>query len=657
MVAANSKQIQAHRAAKDPELKGVSRRPKGGRKTTEAVKEKVLELLADNYTVADALHYVDRTKATWKYWKSSDPDFAKEADRIIGRRRAKQAPGEEDHVEVPDFPEFCEKYLGWRMYRHQLQWFDILEGREPRDLHVSQTYEPGRSTHLIINTPPNHGKSTTITVAYVLWQILKDRNALVIIISKKQELAGDFISQIKDFLANPHYEALQRDFAPDEGFEKACTEWSSTRIRFGPSLRDQSAKDPTVQAVGLGSQIYGKRATLIIADDCVDTTNAGEVDKQFNWLTRMVATRIGDAGRFLLVGTRVAPVDIYKELRNPERYGGEPSGWSYFSQPAVEDFGPTPEDPSTWKTLWPRSNNPQVGDYDSKPDENGEFPMWDGIRLKRMRQLVGEDAWVQGYQQMDLQETAIFPRDQINGCINPMRMVGPLNPEAPGCQGESMAGKRIIAGLDPASAGHTAAVVIAYDNYTQKRWLLDAHNQANMTPSEIRSLMIGWCQRYGITEGRVEKVLLSTWITQDLELTRELANLGCIMTDHITTRESKWDADGGILSLTALIAGGDLDPKTNLLQLPSTRTESIRALTEQMATYFPKTKGKTDLLMALWFAEARIRELAMMQSSQMFRESPFATGMDRQYQRIVDLNDIDPDEDLQWSPFHQRRVA
>jgi hypothetical protein len=32
--------------------------------------------------------------------------------------------------------------------------------------------------------------------------------------------------------------------------------------------------------------------------------------------------------------------------------------------------------------------------------------------------------------------------------------------------------------------------------------------------------------------------------------------------------------------------------------------------------------------------------------------------MDRQYQRVIDLNNLDPDDQLvEWSPFHQRRVA
>ncbi len=38
--------------------------------------------------------------------------------------------------------------------------------------------------------------------------------------------------------------------------------------------RDSGEKDPTVQALGFGSQIYGARADLIILDDVVMNANA-----------------------------------------------------------------------------------------------------------------------------------------------------------------------------------------------------------------------------------------------------------------------------------------------------------------------------------------------------------------------------------------------
>lgn len=73
--------------------------------------------------------------------------------------------------EVPDFPEFCERYLHQKLFPHQLQWFDLLEGRQPRALHSAMVFEPGDDDLIICNTPPEHAKSTTITVNYTVWRI------------------------------------------------------------------------------------------------------------------------------------------------------------------------------------------------------------------------------------------------------------------------------------------------------------------------------------------------------------------------------------------------------------------------------------------------------------------------------------------------------
>ncbi len=41
----------------------------------------------------------------------------------------------------------------------------------------------------------------------------------------------------------------------------------------------------------------------------------------------------------------------------------------------------------------------------------------------------------------------------------------------------------------------------------------------------------------------------------------------------------------------------------------SDQTENIKALIEQLITWTPTTKGKTDMVMALWFCEIRAREM------------------------------------------------
>lgn len=644
---------QSPNEVKSADLKGIRARPKGGRRTTAAAKQQVLKLLRDGNTVEEALLHVGRSKETWKYWKRSDPEFAKDANFIIGARTRKGADGRK---EVPDFPEFCETYLGFRLFWHQLQWFDVLEGREPRDRHPSQKFLPGADPHLLlVNVPPGHAKSTTITAAYTLWRLMKEPNSQIVIVSKNDSMAKKWMFQIQDWLVSRSFEKLQTDFGPEGGFKDTSPIWNAHQIYFGPQLRDENAKDPSLETLGMHGTIYGARADLIILDDVITTENAHDFERQIEWLTGMVLTRPADEDKVLIVGTRVSPQDLYRELLNPSRYDDEQPPWTYFSSPAVLEFH---DDPEQWVTLWPKSNVVKRGQV-VVPDADGLYPKWDGPSLARMRKRLSTNpkAWTLNYQQEEVDEESVFPREQVYGCVNNMRMIGRLQPGLWGAPAGGMAGLRVIAGLDPAPVGHTAAVCVAYDPETDKRWLLNVHNQPTMTPDQIRTLMIGWANEYGVAEWRVEKVMFSNWITQDQEISHELANMGCTIADHITTPQSKWDADGGILSLTSLISGGDHNPKTNLLQIPSVQTETVRALCEQMVTYFPGTKGKTDCLMALWFAEARIRQIAKRRDGFMFMESPFTTEQDRQYQYVINLNELEPGAQYNFSPFQQRRAA
>jgi hypothetical protein len=577
----------------------------GGRKHTrlnrELAQEKFLKLRGDGATVEEACRRIGYAASTYEKWRDRYPEFKAAADRVTGRLRRDRAEGRR---EVPDFPEFCKEYLGWELHWHQLQWFDLLEGRDPRDLHEAQIYNPGRMTHLIVNTPPEHAKTSTVTIAWTLWKIVKDPEQLITIVSKNREMAGDFLSGIKEFLTNPTYAKLQDDFGPEEGYEKACTEWSQYRIRFGPKMRKQLAKDPTVQAVGMRGQIYGKRATVFILDDCIDTENYLEVDKQFNWITRMVSTRAGATGKVLVIGSRVAQVDLYKELRNPDRYApGVKPAWTYFAQPAVLEFA---EDPKDWVTVWPRSNMPQVGD-ETPAFDDGTFVMWDGPRLSDRRDVVGEAAWIQGYQQGDLEDSAIFPRELIKAAVNKNRRNGPLQTSmAEAALGRpTMDDLYVIGGMDPASTGYTAFTVYGIHLKERKRYLLDVVNQSRMTPGQVRAVIIPFTKLYKIKEWRVEAVLLSNWIMQDTEIVTDLANEGCILAPHQTSGKNKWDPIAGVMGMAGLFAKDNAQ-----IELPNPKhSEAIRQFIEQAATFFPETKAPTDILMSWWFAEIRARDL------------------------------------------------
>ncbi len=89
-------------------------------------------------------------------------------------------------------------------------------------------------------------------------------------------MARKFLSAIKTRLSHPNWTKLQVAFGPQGGYKADSNTWSADMIYLG-SGRDSGEKDPTVQALGFGSQIYGARADLIILDDVVMNANAGLV--------------------------------------------------------------------------------------------------------------------------------------------------------------------------------------------------------------------------------------------------------------------------------------------------------------------------------------------------------------------------------------------
>lgn len=605
---------------------------------SDAIKKQVIDFLMQGYSVQKAMDAVGRSVKTYEYYRKTDEQFATAIDKI----RSMTARGEvgSPRGEVPPFPEFSSKYLGVDVFPHQKHWIDLLEGREPEDLHPAISYEPGSSDLLIVNTPPEHAKSTTITVNYAVYRICQNPNIRIMIVSKTQAMAQKFLLSIKNRLTHPRYQDLQLTFGPPGGYEKNSDSWKQDLIYLSSESRDSGEKDPTVQAVGIRGHIYGARADLIIMDDCVDHTNAHEYEKQIDWIQSEVMSRIdNDGGRLLVVGTRLRPRDLYSELRDPMRYPDETSPWTYFAQPAVLEFA---EDAKDWVTLWAKTNMPPVSG-NGVPDENGLYDKWTGPALHKKRSRMSPNLWAMVYQQQQVHEDSAFPSDAIKGVINGARNIGVIPKGKHGVRPNGMDGLIVVAGLDPAGSGYTAAVVLGLDISTQKRYLLDVSNVAGMKPDDIRNLIKDWTVRYKISEWRVEKNAFQTMLTQDREVRQFLTQNGSMLREH-HTGQNKWDTDFGVASLTTLFYGWEED--NALIEFPSTHaSEGLKALIEQLVTWYPDApkSQKTDTVMAFWFAELGCRD-RLTNASVFARNhnsmSMFHTRYDNSRQYTVNLDEL-----------------
>ncbi len=612
--------------------------------SADIAKRIILTCVAEGITIEQACTSAGKSMKTYEYYRRSDKAFSDKVDRTrLGLRTKSFASGDVHDI---TFAEFRQRFLHNSTFPHQQNLVDVIEGREPSWLHSSMKFEKGiTNNRILLNIPPNHAKSITITVDYVTWLICQNPNFRVLIVSQTQRLAADFLYAIKQRLTHPMYETLQQAYAAGVGFNSKSASWQATRITFGDELRESSEKDPNIEAVGIGGQIYGKRADMIIIDDAVTLSNANDFERQIKWLTQDVRSRLNPTGKLIIIGTRVSAVDLYKELRNSDRYPGGLVPWTYLAMPALLE---TNDDPDKWVTLWAESDQPFDGqkEEDRNPD-TGYYPRWNGSHLYNERQSMDPATWALIYQQQDISDDAIFDPVCVRGSIDGMRKSGRLVPGNPG-HPRDINGFSFICGLDPAMVGDTAAICYAIDRISHKRYIVDAIKITRPTPATIRQLIFDWTNLYTPSEWVVEKNAFQSFLTQDEGIRQQLASKGVLLKEH-HTGSNKWDSGFGVASMSTLFGTKQHDGKhhrDNLIHLPSDQTENIKALIEQLITWSPTTKGKTDMIMALWFCEIRAREMLNYGKYQTYHiKNPFLSHYEKRKRMVVNLDELFAEKD------------
>jgi hypothetical protein len=605
-------------------------------KGVAVAKEQVLESVRAGMSLQAAMVKAGKKPDTARIWMMRDPAFARSLEEARDDAEKKSFTSLGVEKESIPFKDFSKLFLDQTVFPHHQDWIDLLEGNEPSWIHPGMKYEPGQPNRLLVNVPPEHAKSTVITVNYSTYRIALNPNIRIIVVSKTLVKAREFVYAIKQRLSHPRWLKLQTAYGPEGGWKQDADTWRTDTVYLGGDARNSSEKDPTLQALGMGGQIYGARADLIILDDCITTANAHEWEQQINWLQKEVITRLGKNGKLLIVGTRIAANDLYKELRNPKHWSGGQTPFTYMGMPAVLEYAPEPKD---WVTLWKESDVPWDGDDDT-PQENGFFPKWDGQALFRRRSEVTPATWALVYQQEDIQEDSIFPPALVQSCINGRRKVGTLKPGAVG-HPEQVEGYTVI-GFDPAMAGHAAFVVAHYSKIEKKIYILDCINMGEPTPQKIRATIEDLTLKYSPQEFRVEINAHQKAYSLDEDLRQWLSMHGVKLDSHFTGK-NKWDTSFGVASMSTLFGTmrNDKFEDNNVIELPSSEnSEGIKALVQQLITWKPDTRGKTDCVMAMWFAVIRCREFMQQSSfSARYANNRWATRTQRANRYSINLTD------------------
>ncbi len=145
-------------------------------------------------------------------------------------------------------------------FAHQQNVIDLIENKDPSWLHPSMLFEPGVKNYVLVNMPPEHAKSMTVSIDYITYRICVDPNVRIKVVSKTQTMAKEFLYAVKQRLTSPFYVDLQRRFAPADGFKATSDKWTQDAIYIE---RESGEKDPTsIKKINDGNTYRGIEAML-----------------------------------------------------------------------------------------------------------------------------------------------------------------------------------------------------------------------------------------------------------------------------------------------------------------------------------------------------------------------------------------------------------
>jgi len=518
--------------------------------------------------------------------RKKDPEWEAKALAIMSGEVAAWTYPDLSHM---SFSEFTWLYGGLKFAPHQMEIEKAL-------------LDPMAKVVLILGHPES-GKSTLVSLWYVLYRLALNPDLRCAIVTKNSTKAQDLLNRIKRYLTEDHlYAETERNFIKDFGGwkpEHGDMQWSQDQIMV--KHRQSGERDPTIQALGIGKHIYGARLDLLILDDALVMDNQiSEVTRERldTWFDGEARSR-AQRGQVVVNGTRLLPQDLYGAWKK------QWAGQRLFRQvviPAILNEW-TEEEKVSWEGYW------TLDGYDIMEEINGE-DIVTGFQMgmRDLRDLIvrkDPNRWKLIYQQEDVElEQAIFHQRHIDSAFE----LG-----AHRSRYQVMEHERLILAVDPATTGRAASIVLAVDPITQVRTVVDLFVGSNLGATGIRrKLLYDFWERYGV-EGKIfdvtviEENFVKT-LRGDESLMAKAMEAGTnIAWPHTLGkgRTGKWDEEFGIAAMAGLFGSG-------LISFANGGSEGrkwLDPLVDDMMV-FPWSKIQ-DAVIALWLAVNQAKNLNM----------------------------------------------
>jgi len=183
------------------------------------------------------------------------------------------------------FKSFCTKILKLEIAEFHAEWCDLLTGQNSR--------------FVAIECPRGHGKSTVVTLAYILWRLWREENYEICIVSSTYDQSKKMIEKIRrEINTNPYLKSIKT----------VDTESTWSKVQLDTTTGNKVYIKP------FNDTIQGIHVNLFIADDILrnDKLSLTEASETF-WAT-IKPTVETKRGQLILVGTPKTITDLFVEI-------------------------------------------------------------------------------------------------------------------------------------------------------------------------------------------------------------------------------------------------------------------------------------------------------------------------------------------------------
>lgn len=417
------------------------------------------------------------------------------------------------------------------------------------------------NTRVVLWSAIEHGKSFQVSVLRVLWELGRNPNLRVVLVSNTEKMAAKWVRAQQQYLTGTGEaaEALREVFP----HLRPGKVWTSTAYNVA---RPFVSKDYSVQAIGVHGALLGARTDLLVLDDVLDYENTRTPDQRDNlkrWVRATLFGRLTAGSRVVCVGTAWTPDDLMHDLSVED-------GWVAQRFPTIDE--------STGEPAWPEQ--------------------WPLDRIRERERLLGPlEAARQLHCKGRSDAESRFREDWIKACLargDGRRLSTGLVAVPPGY--------RIITGVDLGTreskkSDRTVLFTIAV-HPDQTREVLEVLSGQWEAPEIIRRILSAH-QRFK------SLVIVESNAAQDF-VRQFLVSKRAIPIWPFQTGKNKHSPEWGVESLAVEMANGKwLIPSRG----GQAATTEIEAWIKEMLFYDPNAHTG-DRLMASWFAREGARARA-----------------------------------------------